>query len=105
MQVGSTEWVEQNIDLLGVNAVAYLNQDACAIGLGFSAGASPQLDDLLQEVTKHISFVNPLGEVLLLLFLSDSRFWNCLLLHSVTQFSWDIVLVAAPLCTSIVIAR
>jgi hypothetical protein len=69
MQVGSTQWVEQNIDLLGVNAVAYLNLDACVIGLGFSAGASPQLDDLLQEVTKHISFVNPLGEVLLLTIL------------------------------------
>ncbi len=56
-------------DLLGVNAVANLNLDACVIGLGFSAGASPQLDDLRQEVTKHVSFVNPLGEVLLLTIL------------------------------------
>jgi hypothetical protein len=69
MEVGSTEWVEQNIDLLGGNAVANLKLDACVIGLGFSAGASPQLDDLLQEVTKHISFLNPLGEVLLLTIL------------------------------------
>ncbi len=99
MQVGSTEWVEQNIDLLGVNAVANPNLDACVIGLGFSAGASPELDDLLQEVTKHISFVNPLVKFYCSLFLSDSRFWNCLLLHSMTQFSWDIVLVATPLCT------
>ncbi|CAK9209564.1 unnamed protein product [Sphagnum troendelagicum] len=52
--VGSTEWVEQNIDLLGINAVAYLNLDACVIGPGFSAGASPQLDGLLQEVTKQV---------------------------------------------------
>ncbi|CAK9879204.1 unnamed protein product [Sphagnum jensenii] len=69
MEVGSTEWVEQNIDLLGGNAVANLKLDACVIGLGFSAGAAPQLDDLLQEFTKHISFVNPLGEVLLLTIL------------------------------------
>jgi hypothetical protein len=69
MQVGSTEWVEQNIDLLGINAVAYLNLDACVIGRGFSAGASPQLDGLLQEVTKQVSFVNPLGDVLLLTIL------------------------------------
>ncbi len=54
-----------NIDLLGVNAVANLNLDACVIGPGFSARASPQVDDLRQEVTKHVSFVNPLGEVLL----------------------------------------
>ncbi|CAK9278285.1 unnamed protein product [Sphagnum jensenii] len=48
-QVGSMEWVEQNIDLLGVNAVAYLNLDSGVHGPGFSAGASPQLDGLLQE--------------------------------------------------------
>jgi hypothetical protein len=52
--VGSTEWVEQNIDLLGLNAVAYLNLDTGVGGSGFSAGASPQLDDLLQEVTKQV---------------------------------------------------
>jgi len=69
LQVVSTEWVEQNIDLLGRNAVAYLNLDACVIGPGFSAGASPQLDGLLQEVTKQVSFVNPLGDVSLLTIL------------------------------------
>ncbi|KAH8950988.1 hypothetical protein BDL97_09G001400 [Sphagnum fallax] len=52
--VGSTEWVEQNIDLLGLNAVAYLNLDTGVGGSGFSAGASPQLDGLLQEVTKQV---------------------------------------------------
>jgi N-acetylated-alpha-linked acidic dipeptidase len=67
--VGSTEWVEQNIDLLGLNAVAYLNLDTGVGGSGFSAGASPQLDGLLQEVTKQVSFVIPLGDVLLLTIL------------------------------------
>jgi hypothetical protein len=36
-------------------------------GPGFSAGASPQLDGLLQEVTKQVSFANSAGDVLLLL--------------------------------------
>jgi hypothetical protein len=67
VQVGSTEWVEQNIDLLGLNAVAYLNLDTAVGGSGFSAGASPQLDGLLQEVTKQVSFANSAGDVLLLL--------------------------------------
>ncbi|CAK9278296.1 unnamed protein product [Sphagnum jensenii] len=68
-QVGSMEWVEQNIDLLGVNAVAYLNLDSGVHGPGFSAGASPQLDGLLQEVTKQVSFANSAGDVLLLTIL------------------------------------
>jgi hypothetical protein len=67
VQVGSTEWVEQNIDLSGLNAVAYLNIDTGVGGSGFSAGASPQLDGLLQEVTKQVSFANSAGDVLLLL--------------------------------------
>jgi hypothetical protein len=69
VQVGSTEWVEQNIDLLGLNAVAYLNLDTGVGGSGFSAGASPQLDGLLQEVTKQVSFANSAGDVLLLTIL------------------------------------
>ncbi len=69
MQVRSMEWVEQNIDLLGVNAVAYLNLDSGVYGPGFSAGASPQLDGLLQEVTKQVSFANSAGDVLLLTIL------------------------------------
>ncbi len=56
--MGSTEWVEQNIDILGTSAVAYLNVDCGVSGPGFSAGASPQLDNLLKEVTKQVSFTN-----------------------------------------------
>ncbi|CAK9236398.1 unnamed protein product [Sphagnum troendelagicum] len=68
-QVGSMEWVEQNIELLCVNAVAYLNLDSGVHGPGFSARASPQLDGLLQEVTKQVSFANSAGDVLLLTIL------------------------------------
>lgn len=54
-QVGSTEWVEQNIVNLGAKAVAYLNVDCAVQGPGFFAGSTPQLDDLLIEVTKNVS--------------------------------------------------
>jgi len=53
-QIGSTEWVEQNLLNLGSKAVAYLNVDCAVQGPGFFAGATPQLDDLLVEVTKKV---------------------------------------------------
>lgn len=53
--IGSTEWVEQNIDILGASAVAYLNVDFGVAGPGFNAAASPQLDELLIEITKQVT--------------------------------------------------
>ncbi|XP_065855360.1 probable glutamate carboxypeptidase AMP1 isoform X1 [Euphorbia lathyris] len=52
--VGSTEWVEQNLVNLGAKAVAYLNVDCAVQGPGFFAGATPQLDNLIYEVTKKV---------------------------------------------------
>ncbi|XP_071910822.1 probable glutamate carboxypeptidase AMP1 isoform X3 [Coffea arabica] len=52
--IGSTEWVEKNLVSLGSKAVAYLNVDCAVQGPGFFAGATPQLDDLLFEVTKKV---------------------------------------------------
>ncbi|XP_023005927.1 probable glutamate carboxypeptidase AMP1 [Cucurbita maxima] len=52
--IGSTEWVEQNIVNLGTKAVAYLNVDCAVQGPGFFSGATPQLDDLLHEVTAQV---------------------------------------------------
>ncbi|XP_061372390.1 probable glutamate carboxypeptidase AMP1 isoform X2 [Gastrolobium bilobum] len=52
--IGSTEWVEQNLVNLGSKAVAYLNVDCAVQGRGFFAGSTPQLDNLLLEVTKEI---------------------------------------------------
>ncbi|KAJ0028594.1 hypothetical protein Pint_36251 [Pistacia integerrima] len=52
--VGSTEWVEQNLVNLGAKVVAYLNVDCAVQGPGFFAGATPQLDNLLIEVTKNV---------------------------------------------------
>ncbi|XP_057843505.2 probable glutamate carboxypeptidase LAMP1 [Cryptomeria japonica] len=52
--IGSTEWVEQNLGNLGAKAVAYLNVDCAVQGPGFFAAATPQLDDLLIQVTKQV---------------------------------------------------
>ncbi|WCJ34125.1 Glutamate carboxypeptidase 2 [Euphorbia peplus] len=52
--VGSTEWVEQNLLNLGAKAVAYLNVDCAVQGPGFFARATPQLDNLLFEITKKV---------------------------------------------------
>ncbi|XP_058085241.1 probable glutamate carboxypeptidase AMP1 isoform X3 [Magnolia sinica] len=53
-KIGSTEWVEQNLENLASKAVAYLNVDCAVQGPGFFASATPQLDNLLVEVTKQI---------------------------------------------------
>ncbi|KAG6640744.1 hypothetical protein I3843_09G025200 [Carya illinoinensis] len=52
--IGSTEWVEQNLINLGPKAVVYLNVDCAVQGPGFFVGATPQLDNLLHEVTKKV---------------------------------------------------
>lgn len=52
--IGSTEWVEQNLLNLGSKAVAYFNVDCAVQGPGLFVSATPQLDDLLVEVTKQV---------------------------------------------------
>ncbi|KAL2904909.1 putative glutamate carboxypeptidase AMP1, partial [Bienertia sinuspersici] len=52
--IGSTEWVEQNIMNLGSRAVAYLNVDCAVQGPGLFASMTPQLDDLLIDITKMV---------------------------------------------------
>ncbi|KAJ1670967.1 Vacuolar protein sorting-associated protein 70, partial [Coemansia sp. RSA 25] len=54
--VGSTEWVEDNIDWIRADVVAYVNVDAAVMGSEFDASASPILKDLLFEVTKRVDF-------------------------------------------------
>nr|GEU40816.1 probable glutamate carboxypeptidase AMP1 [Tanacetum cinerariifolium] len=53
--IGSTEWVEQNLINLGSKAVAYINVDCAVQGPGFSAATTPQLDDILIEVTNKVT--------------------------------------------------
>ncbi|GAA0168860.1 metalloprotease [Lithospermum erythrorhizon] len=52
--IGSSEWVEQNLVNLDSKAVAYLNVDCAAQGPGFFVGATPQLDDLVRQITKKV---------------------------------------------------
>ncbi|KAJ0986389.1 hypothetical protein J5N97_004745 [Dioscorea zingiberensis] len=52
--IGSTEWVEENREMLTSRAVAYLNVDSAVAGPGFHASATPQLDDLLKKATKQV---------------------------------------------------
>ncbi|KAK7345192.1 hypothetical protein VNO77_15758 [Canavalia gladiata] len=61
--IGSTEWVEQNLVNLGSKAVAYLNVDCAVQGPGLFAGSTPQLDNLLFEVTKKVKDPDSEGTV------------------------------------------
>ena len=53
-QIGSTEWVEENLEDLLSKAVAYLNVDCAVQGVGIFAGSTPQLDKLLVDVTRQV---------------------------------------------------
>jgi hypothetical protein len=53
-QIGSTEWVEENLEDLHSKAVAYLNVDCAVQGVGFFAGSTPQLDKLLVDITRQV---------------------------------------------------
>ncbi|KAF8393459.1 hypothetical protein HHK36_021703 [Tetracentron sinense] len=52
--IGSTEWVEENREILASRAVAYLNVDCAVSGAGFHASATPQLDELLKQATQQV---------------------------------------------------
>ena len=54
-QIGSTEWAEDNIDMLASRAVAYLNVDISVFGPGgLMPRATPQLDELIKEASKMV---------------------------------------------------
>ncbi|CAO1945923.1 unnamed protein product [Urochloa humidicola] len=53
--IGSTEWVEDNMDTLASRAIAYLNVDISVFGPGgLRPRATPQLDDLIKEASKMV---------------------------------------------------
>ncbi|KAK3016478.1 hypothetical protein RJ639_007727 [Escallonia herrerae] len=52
--VGSTEWVEENREMLASRVVAYLNVDCAVRGAGFKASATPQLDHLIMQATQQV---------------------------------------------------
>lgn len=52
--IGSTEWVEANLDDLAQNGVAYLNLDMATMGDNFWASASPSLKSLIIDASKAV---------------------------------------------------
>ncbi|ERN15192.1 probable glutamate carboxypeptidase LAMP1 isoform X1 [Amborella trichopoda] len=52
--IGSTEWVEENREMLGSKVVAYLNVDSAVSEARFHASATPQLDHLLKEAAQKV---------------------------------------------------
>ncbi|RDX90937.1 putative glutamate carboxypeptidase LAMP1, partial [Mucuna pruriens] len=52
--IGSTEWVEENREILASRAVAYLNADCAVGGPGFNVRATPQLDELIKRATQQV---------------------------------------------------
>ncbi|ORE09673.1 Zn-dependent exopeptidase [Rhizopus microsporus var. microsporus] len=52
--IGSTEWVEENVEWLKEEAAAYINCDSAVAGPFFTPGATPSLNKLLYEVTSLI---------------------------------------------------
>ncbi|KAJ2588615.1 Vacuolar protein sorting-associated protein 70 [Coemansia sp. RSA 1797] len=54
--IGSTEWVEENIDWLRASAVAYVNVGAAVGGNAFAVTASPVFQNLLYAVTKQVPY-------------------------------------------------
>ncbi|KAF7030496.1 hypothetical protein CFC21_042027 [Triticum aestivum] len=52
LEIGSTEWVEENRAMLTSRTVAYLNVDVGVSGSGVDASATPQLDELLKQASK-----------------------------------------------------
>ena len=52
MQTGSTEWVEENREMLSSRGVAYLNIDVSVVGPVLLPSTTPQLDELLLETIK-----------------------------------------------------
>ncbi|KAL9661380.1 hypothetical protein QQ045_026204 [Rhodiola kirilowii] len=52
--IGSTEWVEENREMLASGAVAYLNVDVAVCGAGFQPTATPQLDNIIQHAAQKV---------------------------------------------------
>ncbi|KAJ8323417.1 Vacuolar protein sorting-associated protein 70 [Batrachochytrium dendrobatidis] len=56
--LGSTEWVEDHVEVLNRTAIAYINLDMGAYGPHFHAAASPSLANLIRDVTKGVKDPN-----------------------------------------------
>lgn len=66
--LGSTHYVESNVDNLTTHAVAYLNVESAVSGHVFSVAATPSLGEFIRSVAKDV--VDPIANLPL------SRVWN-----------------------------
>ena len=53
--IGSTEWVEANLEELQAKVIAYVNTDIGVNGPNFAASATPSLKELLRDVTREVN--------------------------------------------------
>jgi N-acetylated-alpha-linked acidic dipeptidase len=54
MLIGSTEWAEELREVLGANAVAYINADMSVTGPNFGASSSPSLKTAIIEASRAV---------------------------------------------------
>ena len=54
--IGSTEWVEEFIDPLSVNTVAYINADGAVSGPNFGGSSSPSLKGAILDVLDDVPY-------------------------------------------------
>ncbi|KAK4343406.1 hypothetical protein RND71_036500 [Anisodus tanguticus] len=54
LEIGSTEWVEENREMLAARVVAYLNVDCAVQGGPFRASATPQLDEIIIQAAQQV---------------------------------------------------
>lgn len=85
MQTGSTEWVEENREVLTSRAVAYLNVDSAVYGPGFYVSATPQIDPLLIEASKWV-----------IILFSEHLFLNFQIVQIEVLYSWLLLKVRDP---------
>ncbi|KAB7496032.1 hypothetical protein Anas_04285 [Armadillidium nasatum] len=62
--IGSTEWVEENVDKLQSRAVGYINSDICTSGPELYVAGSPLMQGLFMNVTKLIPGVQDSSKTL-----------------------------------------
>ncbi|OWA50307.1 Glutamate carboxypeptidase 2 [Hypsibius exemplaris] len=77
--IGSTEWVEENLQVLQDRTVAYINIDAAVRGhVAFSAMAMPLLTDVILSATKRVTDPSPMpdGQPLQTMYDAWKKHWR-----------------------------
>lgn len=73
--VGSTEWVEDNQEMLKAKAVAYLNVDVAVTGPNFGGGGTPSMRDVVREAISQVPEPRRGGNVGSLWEAAQKRAW------------------------------